>query len=112
MIVPAQRIGEALRDGRLVALFPEADDDQLISVPAADEHQVAVAQIPDQDRAPLAVHHPSGGVRPGDPRRDLGALLQRTADPLPVALGRMMCDDDDQSADTAAVCAPLRYSES
>jgi hypothetical protein len=24
----------------------------------------------------------------------------------------MMCDDDDQSADTAAVCAPLRYSES
>jgi hypothetical protein len=98
VVVLAQSVGEALRDGRVVTFLPEADDDHFVSLGTAHEHEVAVAQIADEDGPPRARLDAPRGVGLGNARRDFGQLIERTPNPLPVPLDRMMCYDDDQAS--------------
>ena len=97
MVVPAQGVCEASRNGGSGALLPQADDDQLVSIRPTQEHEIPIVEIADQHGSALAGLDASGGVRPRHPVGDLGLLLEGPANTLPVALSGMLGDDDDHA---------------
>lgn len=97
MIVAAQRIGESLGDGGALALLPETDDDELVAIETADEHDLGLAQIAHEERSARARLEAAGGVGTADTRGDFGALLEAAADTLPVALCGMIGDGYQQA---------------
>src|SRR4051812_36280505 len=84
----AQRVGEPSRDPRRVALLPQRDHNQLAAglVVAADVHDVAVVEVADQERRPLAWRDPPGSPRPADAPGDLRSRIEPPGDALAEAL--------------------------
>lgn len=94
-VILSEGVGEPLRDGRGVALLPETDHDQLVAFLPADEHEVALLQVAHEQRAPVPGLAVTCGKGTCDPCGDLGALLETSSDPLPVALDGMICDSNE-----------------
>jgi hypothetical protein len=96
VIVAAQRVGEALRDGGVLALLPQRHHDQLaVALRAADVDQRGAIEIADQNCSSFASADPAGGARTGYASRDLELWLQGSADALAEAVGGVIGDGDE-----------------
>src|SRR5579875_112133 len=71
-----QGIGEAPRDRSILALLPQRDHDELVTVGPADVDEPAVVEVPHEHGAALAGGHGTGGVGAGHATGDLGLRLE------------------------------------
>ena len=96
MVITSQSVGKALVHGRVLALLPQRDYDQLVPHGTANEDQSESLQVPDQDGPPLTVLGTAGSPGAGDPRGDLRLFIQAAPNSLPKPLRGMIGYGDQQ----------------
>src|SRR4051794_35694770 len=96
----AKRVGEAARYPRVVALLPQRHHDQLAArrVEPAHVDDVAVVEVADMPRRPLALLGAARGPRAADAAGDLGLRVEPPADALQEALDGMVGNGDERRA--------------